>query len=457
MAGEGAGQSCSLCHGFMRIPPLIRGSNGKVYANPDYDMVKRFHLTAAPFGGTIPAGDSEDFVLTVPAEEESLGDFLVNELFMLTDPSNARDLAIEILSNQSNLYFQNAPVFNTLMMGNAHLNCCLPCCFLIQATNSAVITVENREAVPVDVRIVARGKRFLPRGKPELRMAMLEYWNSVPSSLYFLTFDATEVTVAAGTQVTAYMTVPGTGDFEVKDARCEVISAGATTADNIDVSVSEGVGRRWENELMPLGAFQATPTLSVTGFPGNLFRAASACHCPAFGQLFKRNTRVRHTLHNQGPADATVRITYAGCMHYVDECPPGRSIDRIRSLEPTIGPFLVPQGDYCPPADQEDWAYAAPPDTMPEYEFQTGLPAPAPAPGPILSAPAYQQPLAPSSTGPLPFQQAIASNPSLQYAQKYYTDPALLRAHGLAGRNDRALRVPPGYRWNRRLQRWEKA
>jgi hypothetical protein len=42
----------------------------------------------------------------------------------------------------------------------------------------------------------------------------------------------------------------------------------------------------------------------------------------------------------------------AGCMHYVGECPPGRSLDRTRSLEPTIGPMLIQEGRACPPAQE---------------------------------------------------------------------------------------------------------
>ena len=38
--GWGASQSCAYCHGFAKIPPLIRGSDGVMYANPDFDMVR---------------------------------------------------------------------------------------------------------------------------------------------------------------------------------------------------------------------------------------------------------------------------------------------------------------------------------------------------------------------------------------------------------------------------------
>jgi hypothetical protein len=364
--GFGASQSCAYCHGFAKIPPLIRGVSGNIHLNPDYEMVKRFHLAAEPVAGTVPAGGSQDFVLTVPAEDASLGDLLVNELMLLTSPNTATDIAVEFTNIQTSRFFQNAPVFNTLVFGNAQLNCCLPCCFLIQATNSTIVRVRNDEAVPVDITIVARGKRFLPKSD-ELRARMLMYWNQIPSYPYFLTLDDEEVSaLAVGASIDVVMTVPGHGDFEVRWARCEV--QGGATAEDIDVTVAEGIGREWQNVPMSLGAFIATPTISVAGFPGGLYRAASACHCPPFSQLFKRNTRVRHRFTNNGAGPADIRLTYAGCFHAVDECPPGRSMDRIRSLEPSIGPILIAEQDYCPPQSGEEYAdeeWALPPTLQP--------------------------------------------------------------------------------------------
>jgi hypothetical protein len=139
-----------------------------------------------------------------------------------------------------------------------------------------------------------------------------------------------------------------------------------------------------------MDAFVATPTLAIAGFPGGLFRAAAACHCPPFTQLFKRNTIIRHTFTNNSAFDARVRLTYAGCFHQVPECPPGRSMDRIRSLEPTIGPMLLPQGDYCPP--QEEYYPEEPAYEEPAY------------------APAYEQPLAPFVPAPAPFVPPPAQN-----------------------------------------------
>jgi hypothetical protein len=414
--GWGASQTCAYCHGFAQIPPLIRGSDGVIHLNPDYEMVKRFHLAADPFGGaegTIPAGESQDFTLTVPAEDASLGDLLVNELMALFTPANARNLTVQILNLQSNRFFMNAGIYNTLIFGDAFLNCCLPCCFLIQATNSTTIRITNNETVPVEVRIVARGKRFLPKDD-ELRARMLMYWNMLPTYPYFLTLDDEEIVVPAGDVVTATMSVIGTGDFEVKYPRCEVLPAGvgAVNPNDILLTVAEGVGREWQSDPLPMGAFVATPTLDVAGFPGDLYRAAAACHCPPFTQLFKRNTRVRHTFENVGANDAIVRLTYAGCFHKVDECPPGRSIDRIRSLEPTIGPIMIPEHNYCPPQPEyypsAELLEEAPPAPMLPWPAPDMPPAPAPAPAGTMYAPV------PGGAAP------VVPGGALAYMQKYY-------------------------------------
>jgi hypothetical protein len=411
--GSGTGQACAYCHGFANIPTLIKGENGQIYLNPDAEAVKRFHLAAEPFGGTegtLAPGETKIFTFTPPAEEESLGDMLVNELMALFDPNTTRNISVSFLNIQTDRVFQNAPIYNTLIFGDAFLNCCLPCCFLVQATNSVNMQVTNNDTVDVEVRIVARGKRFVPKDD-EFRARMLMYWNQIPSYPYYLTLDEQEITVPAGATVTATMKVIGTGDFEVKWPRCDIQGVGGNPAPpygSILLSVADGIGREWQSEPMPMDAFVATPTLVVSGFPGDLFRAAAACHCPPFSQLFKRNTIVRHTFTNTSANDALIRLTYAGCFHNVPECPPGRSMDRIRSLEPTIGPLLLPQRDYCPP--QEEY--------YPEEPMPEPYPAPAPAPAAVAPAATPHQGMM-FAAGPGGAMQVQAGGP-LSYMSKYY-------------------------------------
>jgi len=347
------------CGGFMAIPSLVTAPNGKKYINPDFDMVKKFHLAADPFGGvggTLGPGQTRDFALTVPAEENHLGDLLVSEIracFNAGVPP-VRGIMTEILNLQSDRLYMNAPVANPVLWGDAFLNSCIPCCFLIQATNTVILRVTNTELVDVECFFVAVGKRFLPYHAPELRARMLSYWNTIPSTPYWLTLDNQTVTVAAGATTTQLMTVPGGGDFEVYWPMADVQFVGAGNADrDIDVDIAEGVGRHWENEPMPLGCFQAATSHVVAGMPNNgLYSAVQARSCPQVTQLFKRNTRVRVRFTNNAATDATIRFTMAGCMHYVGECPPGRSLDRLRSLEPTVGPSLIQQEFSCPPYQQ---------------------------------------------------------------------------------------------------------
>jgi len=430
--GWGAQQSCAYCHGFAKIPPMIRGTDGRMHVNPDYNMVKIFSVRAEPFGLSLAPGESETFAFTVPAEDDDRGDLLISEFRALFTPDTARNISVEFTSNQTDRTFQNAPIFNTLMFGDAFLNCCLPCCTLVQATNSLLVRVTNSETVPVEVRITAFGKRFLPKTE-ELRARMLMYWNSLPSYPYFLTLDDQEVRVDAGAVVVATMTVQGTGFFETKYPRCEVLpAAGGTPSPNdILTTITTQNGRQLQSDPLPLGAFVATPTLSVPGFPGGLYRAAAACHCPPFSQAFGPNQRIRFQFENTGAFDAIVRVTLAGCFHQVPECPPGRSMDRIRSLEPTIGPLLIQQDDYCPPAE------------LPRDYQEAEIPQPWTPPAPIPPPPV---PMAPVGPG-LMFAPVAGGAGSVQpggplsYMQKYYhagpsgaatPNDANARAHGYA-------------------------
>jgi hypothetical protein len=228
---------------------------------------------------------------------------------------------------------------------------------LLQTNNSMILRVTNNEAFTVEARIIAFGKRFLPYHYPELRERYLAFWNQIPITPYFLTLDQQQVTVpAGGAPVTALMTVPGGGDFESMWPRASMLlvagGPGTTIPEqDILITVTEGIGRSWETQPLPIG-LETTITREVPGFPnGGLYRASQQCPCPRPTQLFKRNTRMRVTFTNNGADDVIVRYSHAGCIHYVSECPPGNSLDRIRSLEPTIGPMLV-GSDRCPPFQQ---------------------------------------------------------------------------------------------------------
>jgi hypothetical protein len=436
------------------MPTLIHAEDGQTFLNPDAEQVKLFHLAAAPFGGadgTLAPGETKEFTFTVPPEEESLGDMLIGEFMALFGPNTVRNISVDFLNIQSDRLFQNAPVFNTLIFGDAFLNCELPCCFLVQATNSLTMRVTNGEAIPVEIKITARGKRFLPRDD-EFRARMLMYWNTIPSYPYFLTLDEQEVEVPAGATVTATMTVQGTGDFEVKQPRCEILGVGGGAAPGLGtilLQVADGVGRNWESDPMPMDSFVATPTLEVAGFPGGLYRAAQACHGPQPTQLFKRNSIIRHTFTNTSGDDALIRLTYAGCFHQVPECPPGRSMDRLRSLEPTIGPFLIPQRDYCPP--QEEY--------YPDYGYPQPYPEYAQAPEAMAPPAQFPQPQQPRQFSYAPTEQSthwaqgggmVTGNPQ----QTGYRPT--LGGLGQNGQGAQNRRIPPGMYYDAVMRQWRR-
>jgi hypothetical protein len=391
MHDQKSGHSCAYCHGFMDIPPVIRGRDGQLHLNPDSTMIKRFHIAAEPFGATVPVGETREFVITPPAEGSSFGDFLITDLFLSVRQPG---LLFELLLLPANRTLQNAPVDGSIVFGNAYLGCPLPCCILLQATNSLIVRATNvgTAAAAANVSITARGARFLPQDEG-LRQRMLDYWNRVPSYPYFLTLDESVVEVPGGETVTADMKVQGDGDFEVKYARCSV--TGVTT-DDLLVSVSEGVGRKWESEPLPLATLVAAREQPLNT---NVFRPANLCHCPGVPQMFKRNQVIRHTFTNLSVSTAQVRVTYAGCFHAVNECPPARSMDMIRSLEPTIGPMRISESAYCGP---EGYAPEA---------------AAYPEPAPALPAPQPPAPVAPPSAATPPARQRFLNMPIGQSAR----------------------------------------
>lgn len=393
---------CAYCGGFLDIPPLVTLEDGRTCINPDFDMVQRYHLEAESCqcaAGSIQPGGYTDFFLRLDAEENHMGDMLVNELFILLNPTSARGVRVEVKDPQSNRTFMNEPVAATLFAGDTKLNCCLPCCFFIKSAEQVNVRIYNDEAAVIYASVAARGKRFMPYHRPELREEMIRYWLEVQSVTipFWVTFDEGFVTVPAGGVAQGQMSIPGGGFFEVKWARCEVRQNGTfnyVDADNILVDVTEGrISRRMMNEPMNLGSFVATPTIPVTGFQGNLYRAASACHCPPYSQFFTGNTRVIHDLENlDGVNDLDVFIAYAGCMHFVSKCPPEEDLRRARG-----GTFLdafccdnphmleIPMEDECPEYSGPQECYPEPEEPLPEFpaEVVEQLPPPLPKPEPI--------------------------------------------------------------------------
>lgn len=360
---------CSLCAPLADISPLIQTPEG-TRINPLFDVVKQYHLAGDPYSTTLAAGATSEVAFSVPAEENSYGDFLVSELMASTSviaPTYVKS-AVFLTSKQNDRQFMNVPILSTFIFGTSQLSKTLPCCFLIQATNFVQMRVTSLEAsTSQTVRFVAKGTRILPYQYPELRDQLLAYWNQYKSTPYWLGIDTVTtgtgiaiatgggVTIPAGSTATAILTVPGGGDFGLGRWLCDV-DGGLSYIDpsSIDILISEGVGRQMMNQAVSLGDFVAQPNKYTSGgsqnggFQGGVFRGADGGHGEGAKQFFKRNSRIRVQLTNNGSGAVTVYLAAKGCMHYYDECAPNKGLNQSLSLEPTVGPMLV-ESPRCPP------------------------------------------------------------------------------------------------------------
>jgi hypothetical protein len=413
------------CDTFIDVPPLVHWTDGSTCLNPDYNAISKFHRSALAIDVNDPTrnlrpdvliapGDTANFQLTVEREENGMGHFLINELLVLTQPANATGLLITIKDQQNDRVFMNEAVYQDLLLGNAHLNCCLPCPIMLFPNQTLVFEVTNTEGVDVQVRIVARGQRFMPYHNQPLVGEMVRCWNGIPAMPYWLTLDDVEVTIpgaVAGVpgRLQAQMTVPGGGWFEMLWPRTEIgIAGNLHDGTDILVNVTEGrIGRRAMNEPVNM-LFYATPTLAVAGFPGNHYRSASACHCPPPAQVYRANTRIIHDFQNLNADPATVRLTYAGCYYFVDRCPPQRDLSRVQRGECLF--------DASSLVLEPDWECEEPPVPV---DVQEPLPE---APEPTQALPAPESPRIVNMYRPSGRYYGPGSAPNLPWKLSYGVD-----------------------------------
>jgi hypothetical protein len=359
---------------------------------------------------------------------------VINELLMFADPPDASaGLMVEIKTQQGDRTFTSGFVPAVNVFGNAHLNCCLPCPIMLYPNQTLIFNVANRTLFPptdVKVRIVARGKKFLPYHNMALAQEMERCWSNIQTTPYWLSLEGQneygEVLLSSGdgSKASSVMHTPGGGFFELVHPRVQIVPdiAIGMTADQIDVEVTEGrVGRRAMDGPISLGGHYAVETKTVSGFPGNLFRAASACHCPPPTQLYRGNTRINHTFTNRNTlgGSSLIRLTYAGCMHYVSACPPQQDLDLVRrygSGDANKLKKLQDRGDRVAlsfldnnPLYAEQETDCAPPSAQAEVEKPAPPPqAPPPPPPPepdrivTMHRPSKSY-YGPGSTGALPY------------------------------------------------------
>jgi hypothetical protein len=386
-ASDASEDCCSVCGPLGNIRPVVDTPNGRAI-NPTYDYLRKWDLALEPFADTLAVGATLEFTMFNEAEENTLGDFVVSQLHAAPSPVPAR-FAVTIRSQQNDRVMMNAPVLDRFVFTNTQLCRNLPCCFLIEAGNFVQFRIQNLEAVPILPRVMARGRRILPYQSPEMREQLLGYWNRQKSTPYWLVPDRVQaatgvalvagsgVTVPVGGTATCFCTVPE-GDIDWRELRALV---DGVDADSILFQSFDGVGRSHQSRPMPLGSLCAAINTTVAGFQGGEFKAASAGRCQQYGQFLKRNSRIRVTLTNNGAAPATVFFAFEGCAQYYNECPPGRSLDRELSLEPTVGPMLV-TAPRCPPAVTFD-----PMSVQPRGLPQAGYVPPPPPPSRVQQPP----------------------------------------------------------------------
>lgn len=378
------------CDSFLDIPPFVHWDDGSTCINPDFEMVSKFHLAARavdpnfPDRGLVPVvpiapGATAEFQLTVAREENGMGHFLINELFMQTTPAGAGSVRVEIKNVQADRTYTNAAVFNRTVFGNAQLNCCLPCPIMLFPNQTIIFRVTNLELVDLLVRIVARGKRFMPYHDMPLRDEMARCWLRNPSMPMWLGLDEVQVEVPASGNAQGQITIPGGGFFELMAIRGKVQPVGSPTAEDVLVNVTEGrIGKRLMNEPIPLSLYMTEDKL-ITGLPGDVYRSASACHCPGPNQIFRGNTRVIHDFQNLvAGASAFVELTFVGCFHFASRCPPNADLERVRRQIPifeSYGDGAYEDGSYEGGIYEPDYA-CGPPPVPPMYE--EGEPEPEP-------------------------------------------------------------------------------
>ncbi len=436
------------CRSFLDIPPLANFDDGTTCINPDFDAVHTLEVQGVgvdPSGFpdrlvpdiTIAAGGQGTLRITVEREENGLGHLLIKDLVIQRSVAGARALLVDIKAEQVNRVYTNRPVSSDHLFNTSHLSCCFPCPVLLYPNQSLILTFQNDEAVPITVRTAARGRRFMPYMNLPLVQEMERCWSNTGSTPFWLTFDQDVVVPGAVAGVPgslrSQMTVPGGGSFEWLRSLVTVTSPGAATVFDLTVDVTEGrVGRRYMTGPVNLGAHWATPTLLVAGFPEGMFVAADACHCPPPPQFVRGNTRLIHDFTNSSPDPATVRMTYVGCMHYLDRCPPAQDLDLVRRYGGNGDARMLAEAqksgervflsffDQNPLYAQADGDCMQAPSCAPEQAPAPAQPAAPPPPPPAPSAPPQPRIVSmfrpnkrwygPGSTGALPDQLSFGAD-----------------------------------------------
>lgn len=297
------------------IPALVCDREGRICVNADKGFVKWFWLVGIgpsnSFPTTFAQNEANIINFIAPAEENLRGDF---EIAHLLSTSTGR-FSTDFINATVNKKYQNSPISNNLLFGNSTLMGELAETIYIQPTTVLQATITNLHTTSNTIRCVAVGRRFLDYGRERMGEQRRNQAFAKRTHIYWMGPDqGAEVSLTSGQTLDIIMTVPSSADFLAR-----YILDDSTGSYNIQIL--EGLsGRALISQTIPAQDFVAAPTLSVTGFQGNLWRASgSPARIRDWTHLFKRSAQIVLRITDTSLATNKIRFAMAGQLIYYNE------------------------------------------------------------------------------------------------------------------------------------------
>lgn len=313
------------------------GGDGSVSLNPAKGLVKWQWIAATLNGATpfaVPANGTVTANLSV-ASQSGQGDFEACALYW--NAANNRRCAVRPYVNTAvvSRYLANDVICDRLMFGTSQLPGLLPQSIYCLPKTSWKFEIRDLSGSGETVQPVVFGRRFVDRQDTRARRAdflnqMHPFWIG-PVDPANAAQTGPEVTLAANGQVQLTFQVPSDADFLCKFLLDDSTAASgnepslyAQVVENYTkrgladlplstVAASTNLGLHWRD-------FMACPSVSVTGFPGGVVRAASlGSPRGGFTHLFPRNTQVVIRFTSLDATAITLRVALFGWLVYGKE------------------------------------------------------------------------------------------------------------------------------------------
>lgn len=324
------------------VPTLLhsdpaRGGDGSISLNPKKGLVK-WNWIAAELNGVCPfvVAANQTEVASLAVESQSgQGDFEASTLLW---QSTGRT-AVQPYVNTAvvNRYLSNGLISDRLIFGTAQLPMLLPQSIYCLPKSSWQFRIQDLSGLSNTIQPVVFGRRFIDRQQTRARRAdflnqMHPYWIG-PQDPANIAQSGPEIALAANGTVQLTFQIPSSADFLCKFVLDDSTSASGvepllygdivenyTKRSLTDVSTigstitgSTNLGLQWRN-------FMACPTVSVTGFPGGVIRAASiGSPRGGYTHLFPRNSQVVIKFTSLDAAIITLRVALFGWLIYGKE------------------------------------------------------------------------------------------------------------------------------------------